>query len=269
MKLLITGSSGFIGTHTMESLKDNHTVIGYDRNVGRDILDTSTLHEHMKDIDVVIHLAALVNQAESWNKPQDYLITNGIGTFNVIQAAVAHQVKRVIFLSSAAVYAEKLTPYGLSKKFGEEACAMFQNDIEIVILRPFNIYGRGQNVMNNYAIHNFIQDIQEKGTVTLYGDGTQTREFLYIDDFVTVLSHALTAPLPHGPLDVGTGNPITINDLAKLIGKLLQKPFTINYLPKRQEPHASKADITRIQAWGISVTSFLPLEQGLQKLINI
>lgn len=267
MKILITGSSGFIGSHLIKRLSPIYEVRTFDIKDNKDILDKVALSENMKKVNIVIHLAALVKQAESWKKTDSYLITNGVGTFNVLQAAEKNKVSRVILLSSAAVYAKPLTPYGLSKRFAEEACHMF-NKLETVILRPFNAYGKSQNLTYNYAIHNFIRDIKNKGIVNIYGDGNQTRDFIFIDDLVTVIEHFLTNSPPKNPLDVGTGKEITINDLAICIGKILKKDFRINYLRERKEPYYSKANISLLKKSGIKIDHFRNIEEGIRILIN-
>lgn len=267
MKILITGSSGFIGSHLIKRLNPIHEISTYDIKDNKDILDKDALSENMKKVNIVIHLAALVKQAESWKKTDSYLITNGLGTFKVLEAAEKNKVSRVILLSSAAVYAKPLTPYGLSKRFAEEACYMYDK-LETVILRPFNAYGKSQNLTYNYAIHNFIRDIKNKGIVNIYGDGNQTRDFIFIDDLVTVIEHFLTSTPPKNPLDVGTGNEITINELAICIGKILKKDFKINYLRERKEPYYSKANISLLKKSGIKIDKFRNIEEGLRIIMN-
>ena len=267
MKILITGSSGFIGSHLIKRLNPIHEISTYDIKDNKDILDKDALSENMKKVNIVIHLAALVKQAESWKKTDSYLITNGLGTFKVLEAAEKNKVNRVILLSSAAIYAKPLTPYGLSKRFAEEACQMY-NNLETVILRPFNAYGKSQNLTYNYAIHNFIRDIKNKGIVNIYGDGNQTRDFIFIDDLVTVIEHFLTSTPPKNPLDVGTGKEITINDLAICVGKILKKDFKINYLRERKEPYYSKANVSLLKKSGINIDKFRNIEEGLRIIMN-
>ncbi len=266
MKILLTGSSGFIGTHITKQFSKKHTIIPYDKRNGQDILDQKKLEQHMKGVDLVIHLAALLNQAESWDKSEAYFTTNVFGTYTVLTAAKNMQVKRVIYLSSAAVYANTLTPYGLSKKLGEELCRMFRDSMDITILRPFNLYGPGQNDAYNYVIHTFVKQLKKNEPIVIFGDGKQSRDFLFIDDFISLLEKIIVLPPVAGPIDIGTGKEITIRSLAQLLGEILDKKVTITSLPKRVEPYRSQANIKQLQKLGIT-PSFISLEDGLRKLL--
>jgi len=268
MKILITGSSGFVGSHLLKNFKKDHEVIGYDLKERQDILDIKKLSKYTKGVDVVVHLAALVSGPESWEKPHEYFTTNGIGTLNVIKNSIKSGVKRVIFASSAAVYGGPLTPYGASKKWAEILSEVYGQDLEIVVLRPFNIFGEGQNPAYGYAIHNFIKGIRDKGEVFIYGDGLQTRDFIFIDDVVDVLRHFISSKLSKGPIDVGTGKSVKIKDLAETLGRIMKKDFKITFLPPKKEPYESSADTTGLKKSGLNPENFIPLEEGLIKLLG-
>ncbi len=268
MKILITGSSGFIGKNIIKRLMHKHTIISFDITEGRDILNKKTLNKYMQNIDIVIHLAALLNQAESWKKPDAYLKTNVYGTYNVLTSASDNNVKRVINLSSAAVYASPQTPYGLSKKLAENVCKNFKKKLEVITFRPFNVYGENQNPSYNYVLHSFIGKLKHNQPVTIYGNGKQTRDFLYIDDLIDVVETTLSSPVIYSPIDIGTGYEITMNDLALLVAKLLRKKLGICYLPKRKEPFKSKANTSKLLKMGVSPKKFLSIEEGLKILIT-
>lgn len=269
MKIIITGSSGFVGTHLSKKLAKKHSVISYDLKTGQNILDKKTLDKYMKGIDLVFHLAALINQSESWEKPEEYYITNVIGSRNVLASAVKHRVKRLIYLSSAAIYSEKPTPYGISKINAEEICNKFREKIDILILRPFNLYGPGQNPAYGYAIHRFVKQIKAGRHLSIFGDGKQTRDFLYIDDFIDILEGMITIPGHSSPIDIGTGKETRIKDLARLLGKILGKDVVLKFLPPRQEPYRSKADVKQLEKIGIDTSRFTSLEDGLRKTLNL
>ena len=95
MKILITGSKGFVGSHLTTRLKKNNEIVGYDLKEGRDVLNEDLLDKYLKGVDVVIHLAAFVDGNESWKKPETYLINNGLGTYKVIKCAIKNKVKRI------------------------------------------------------------------------------------------------------------------------------------------------------------------------------
>jgi UDP-glucose 4-epimerase len=103
MKILVTGSSGFVGTHLVKKLSVEHEVIGYDLKNGQDILDETLLSEKLKNIDVVFHLAAFISAEESWRKPREYFNNNSLGTLSVIKNSIDAGVKQFVYFSSAAV----------------------------------------------------------------------------------------------------------------------------------------------------------------------
>jgi UDP-glucose 4-epimerase len=268
MKILITGSRGFVGTHLVKRLQKKHEIVSYDLKDGEDVADKIKLSKKMKGCDVAIHLAALVSVSESWEKPYDYLHNNGIGTFNLINEAINAGVKRVIYFSSAAVYGNPLTPYAASKLWGENICEVYKNTTEILTLRPFNIYGPGQNLSYGYVIHNFIEGIKKEGKITIYGNGYQTRDFISIDDVCDVVEKMLTQKIPNEPVDLGTGIETKIIDLAGMVGKILNKDFEVKYLKKRNEPYDSVADTNKLSLLGFEVSNFKKLEIGLKNLIS-
>ena len=190
MKVLITGSSGFVGGHLVSLVGGSHTVVPFDLKEGLDVRKSEMLNNKTKSIDAIVHLAALVVGPESWNKPWDYLETNGVGTFNVITSAIKNKVKRVIIVSSAAIYGAPLNPYGASKLWAEAVTQTYKDQIETFVVRPFNIYGSGQNPAYGYAIHNFARAIKETGVVDIFGDGEQTRDFISVGDVCKTRSGA-------------------------------------------------------------------------------
>lgn len=268
-KILVTGSSGFVGSHLIKNLRDKYEVVEYDIKEGRDILNEKLLHKLVKGADAVVHLAALVSGPDSWERPGEYFRTNGLGTLNVFLAAIKSGTGRIIHTSSAAIYGNPLTPYGASKQSGESVAEVYKGQIETVVLRPSNIYGPDQNPAYGYAIHNFITGIKGRGEVEIFGDGKQTRDFINIEDVIDVIRHFLISPVPEKPVDVGTGKEIEIKELAVIIGKLLKKNFKVKYLPARKELYKSRADTSVLEECGINPKNFHSLEDGLKKLFKI
>lgn len=234
MKILITGSKGFVGTHLCNLLSKKHDVIKYDIKDGQDIFDLKLLNKKMHRVDIVVHLAAYVSGNESWERPVDYFTNNGIGTFNVINAAINNDVKRVILFSSAAVYGNPLTPYGASKLFAEDVAKLYKDKIDTIILRPFNIYGKGQNSAYDYVIHNFFKGIKNDSEIEIYGDGRQTRDFVFIGDVIDVVEKMLVAKVPDKSIDLGTGKEVEIVELAKMIGNVVNKSYKVKFLKRRR-----------------------------------
>ena len=267
MKILITGSKGFVGTHLTRRLKEKHEVVSYDLKEGRDIFNQKLLDKYFKGVDVVIHLAAFVSGIESWDKPEAYLLNNGIGTLKVIKSAIADGVRKIIIFSSAAVYGDPLTPYGASKILAETIAKSYKDQIEVIIVRPFNIYGNGQNLAYGYVIHNFADGIKNKGQIEIYGTGNQTRDFIFIDDVINVVEKMIKGKSPSKPVDLGTGRDIKITNLAKIIAKILNKDYQINYLKPRKELLKSVADTRVLKSLGIDSSNFIDLEKGLRKIL--
>jgi len=219
MKLLITGGAGFIGSHMAENFSnkgwevvvlDNFTT-GKRENLSHisqnlkivegDIRDTSIVNEAMAGCDAVIHLAALASVPASFKNPVETYEVNFMGTQNVLEAALQHKVKKVTFASSSAVYGDTeilpiteenpdnpLSPYGLSKLLGEKLCRFYNTafGLPVVIFRFFNVYGPRQNPFSEYSavIPKFLSIIKDGGTPVIFGDGEQTRDFIYISDLV-------------------------------------------------------------------------------------
>lgn len=268
MKILITGSKGFVGTHLTNRLKNNNEVVGFDLVDKKDVLDEKLLDNYLKGVDIVIHLAAFVDGNESWKKAETYLVNNGLGTYKVIKSAIKNKVKRIILFSSAAVYGIPLTPYGASKMWAEAAVRSYSDQIETVIVRPFNIYGKGQNPVYGYVINNFTKGIKKNGKVNIYGNGNQTRDFIFIEDVVNVIEKLLKSKVISDPIDLGTGKETKISDLSKTIGKVLQKKYKINYLKERKEPLKSRANIIMLKEMGLKPEKFTKIEDGLKLLIK-
>lgn len=267
MKILITGSSGFVGKHLVKKLRKKYNVVGYDLKIGRDIFNEKLLNKCLNKVDVIIHLAAFVSGIESWEKPEKYLLNNGIGTYRVIKGAINNKVKKIIIFSSAAVYGEPLTPYGASKVFAETIAKSYKDKIEIVIIRPFNIYGLGQNPAYGYVINNFSKGISEKGQIKIFGTGNQTRDFIYIDDVVRTVEKLIKIKSLNNAIDLGTGNSIKIINLAKLIGKILNVKYDTIYSEARSELFSSQANTNGLQEIEIDVSKFINLEDGLKNTL--
>lgn len=266
LKILITGGAGFIGKYLVENLAKNHAVLVYDdlSNCTQsdvdyvvskgamfskgNILDYEKLSEFGRGVDTVIHLAAKSDVSESVIHPE---ITNDVnvrGTQNVLQCCVENKIKKIIFASSAAIYgdckenpiseksiADPLSPYGKSKLDAEKIIAdvCVQNKINYVILRMFNVYGKGQN--ENYAgvITKFLKEIEEKNQMTIYGDGKQTRDFISILDIVDAFDCAIKSQ-QNGMYNIGSGKATSINDLARKIKLNSDKDIKIQYREKQQ-----------------------------------
>jgi UDP-glucose 4-epimerase len=176
-------------------------------------------------------------------------------------------IKRFVYAGSAASYDPLSSPYAMSKLLAEEVLKRAR--IEVVLLRFFNIYGKGQNPSYSGVIPKFIDDIKYGNPVTIYGDGKQTRDFIYIDDVCEAITCAMDyddVPLKT-VIDVGLGTAITINYLSGKIGGALFKSVNVEYAPEREEVRHSVADTTLCRG----SLKFIPkfdLDRGLMEMLD-
>ncbi len=266
MKILITGSSGFVGKHLVKLLSEKHSIVKYDLVNGLNILDEEKLYSKMKGVETVINLAAFISAPESWDKPNEYFINNSVGALTVVRTAIKAGVKNMIHFSSAAVKARPLTPYGLSKKMSEEMLSLYKDQINITVVRPENIYGNGQKSSYGYVIHSFISAVNNNLPIKIYGDGKQVRDFVYVDDVVSTVEKIVDKNLYGKTVSIGLGQGISVIELAKLISKLYDKKLNIEFLDKRVEPRKSIADTTTLKEIGIDAKKFVSLKEGIMKL---
>jgi len=354
MPLLITGGAGFIGSHMAENfvnkgwevvVLDNFLtgkrenlshISGKLKIVEGDIRNASIVNEVMEGCDAVIHLAALASVPASFNDPVGTYEVNFMGTQNVLEAAHQNKVKRVTFASSSAVYGDTqtfpiteenpdnpLSPYGVSKLLGEKLCRFYNTafGLSVVIFRFFNVYGPRQNPFSEYSavIPKFLSIIKDGGTPTIFGDGEQTRDFIYISDLVHAhelalevteskrdevtksqnygvtesqshrvtesqdllrdfetnpkgvtsrLRDSVTFPVSASPLNLGSGEKTSLNDLIKIISRKLGTTVTPKYDPPRSgDILHSYCEISRIN----DILTFKPqisMEKGIDKMLK-
>lgn len=277
MRILVTGGAGFIGRHLVESFLSEHEITIYDNLsnssksdiahlldkvnfVKGDILDYKTLLKSSKGVDVVIHLAAKIDVEDSINHPEQTMNVNVNGTQNVLQCCVKNKINKIIFASSAAVYGDNdemiteksqtnpISPYGNSKLLAENKIRSFaqKNNLDAIILRIFNIYGKGQTEQYAGVITKFAKNIAQNIPLEIFGDGKQTRDFIFINDVIESFHHSLDNI--HGKnstYNIGTSKATSITELADMMIKNSGKKLEINYVDaKTQDIKHSVADVT-------------------------
>ena len=296
---VITGGLGFIGGHIAESLAhdtvhilDKDSCSDQDSQVTRaDIRDESAVDETVAGADVVFHEAALVSVGESIEKPALSHATNATGTLTVLEAARKQGQRqtddqgqpRVVFASSAAVYGhpeytpvdedhpkEPTSPYGIDKLTADHYCRRYHDlyDVETVSLRYFNVYGPGQSGDYAGVITTFIEQALDGGPITVHGDGSQTRDFVFIDDVVQANRLAATTENVGTAYNVGTGESITIRQLAELIQDVTDTSADIVHTDAREgDITQSKADVSRARdELGFEPT--VSLRDGLEETVG-
>lgn len=302
MRVLITGGAGFLGAALAHRLVwEGHRVqVLDDLSAGDparlprevhftrgDVRDVPRLWTLLRDVECVYHLAARVFVAESVLYPREYNDVNVGGTVSVMEAMRDAGVKRVVFTSSGAVYGHQAhqpvheelepdpdSPYAVSKLAAEYYVRTIGRlwGIETVILRVFNAYGPGQfaPVYRAPVIPALMKQVLGGGSVVIFGDGSQTRDFVYLDDVVDALAAAATAEsVDRAIVNVGSGQETSINDLAQRIGAVMGRP--VRPLYSQAEGGGVPrlvADLTLAQ----EMLGFRPqigLEEGLRRLLAL
>ena len=271
MKILITGGAGFIGANLASHLlAKGHQVTALDHSaahaqrlpkgcafIGADITDKGAVLSAVQGHDAIVHLAAMVSVPETITQPERAEQVNVIGSINILTAAKEAKVKKVVLASSAAVYGlepatptketerpRPMSPYAISKLAMEDYATLFASQgLPTVCLRFFNVYGPGQDPASQYAaaIPAFISRARADKRITVYGDGEQTRDFIYVVDVCRAIELALSKGA--GTINVATGRSVTINDLAKNIILLTKSKSEVVHATARPgDPRTSLAD---------------------------
>ncbi len=285
MKILVTGGAGFIGSNIIEELlKRNFSVRVLDNiSTGKrenlkdfvndieiiegDIRSYHVVNRAMKNIEVVLHQAALPSVPRSIYDPITTNEVNVGGTLNVLYAAKENKVRRVVFASSSSVYGDNpelpkhegmipnpLSPYAVSKLAGEKYCQVFSKlyGLETVIFRYFNVFGPRQDPDSQYSavIPKFIKAMLNNERPIIYGDGTQSRDFTYVANVVEANILAATNPIDSGlVMNCACNGNISLNKLVGELNKLLGKNLEPIYdKPRPGDIKHSYADISLISA---------------------
>lgn len=261
MKILLTGSHGFIGSHFRE-YADDFEFSNWDHKIDKPISEIESYD--FWGIDAVVHLAAYISVPHSYKNPLSYIHNNAYLTADLVNKAAKQGVKKFIFASSSSVYADPLSPYGASKLAAEKFLSVYKNDIDLVMLRFFNVYGEGQNREYSGVITQFMDALKKDLPLQIYGDGNQTRDFTYVRDIARILKNACETDSKYPePLDIGKGESHSINQLAEYMGTIWGKTPKIEYLPERQEIKHSAAQKGGAKDLLINFTS---LKEGLKDL---
>ncbi len=303
-KYLVTGGAGFIGSHIATRLvNDGHDVrvidnlsTGSIQNlkhiedrvefVEGDLSDYDAVQKAVEDIDIVFHQAALASVPRSVESPLDTHHACVTGTANLLDSSRKSNVKRVVYAASSSAYGnqpqmpkhegqlpEVLSPYAAMKLAAELYCESFAAtyDLETVRLRYFNVFGPRQDPDSPYSavIPLFVSALMNGKQPKIFGDGTQSRDFTYIDNVVEANILAANAQGVSGKVfNVACGGSLSVNDLLKEICNLLDKPFDPSYEPPRTgDVLHSWADISAAQK-ELGYSTKVSLEEGLKKTVE-
>ena len=297
MRVLITGGAGFIGSHIAEYFNGKAEIrifdnlrTGYKHNldgldvefIEGDICDRAAVKAAMQGVDYVFHLAAMVSVPESMFKPGECVDINVHGLLNVLEEAAAAGVKKLCFSTSAAIYGdnpvvpkletmipEPKSPYAITKLDGEYYCNMFTREgkLQTACLRYFNVFGPRQDPKSAYAaaIPIFTAKAVANEDITIYGDGEQTRDFIYVKDIVEANVFMAMNDFT-GVYNIAYGKKITINDLVKEIVKVTNSKSKVIHLDERPgDVKHSMAGVDKLAS-----TGFKPkhtFAEGMEKTI--
>jgi UDP-glucose 4-epimerase len=300
VKVLVTGGGGFIGSNLVRALLgrgddvrvlDNFStglrtnLEGLDVEIVEgELRSYERVHNAVRGTEIVFHLGALGSVPRSVQDPLTSGAVNVEGTLNVMLAARDEGIRRVVFASSSSIYGDQaelplreamapdpISPYGVAKLAAERYCVSFSrvyHSFETVVLRYFNVFGPRQNPGSQYAavVPLFITAIAAGEPVTIFDDGEQSRDFTYVDNVVAANLLAADADGASGRIfNVSAGAPVTVNELAETIGRLLDKPVERRYLPARAgDLRNSWADVSESRrVLGFEPT--IPLHEGLRR----
>ena len=304
-RVLVTGGAGFIGSNLVDALlaKGYAVRILDDLSTGKrtnlpldnpkveliegDVANAALVHEVMIGCSAVVHLAAVASVQASVDDPVRTHQSNFIGTLNVCEAMRQTGVKRVVFASSAAVYGNNgegesisedtpkapLTPYASDKLASEYYLDFFrrQHGLEPVIFRFFNIFGPRQDPSSPYSgVISIFSERAVKGLpITIFGDGEQTRDFLYVGDLVNILMQAIEATgLEEGAVNVGLNKATTLNQMLQALGDVVGELPPISYGPARSgDIRHSRADNSRLLQ-RFTLGNITPMKEGLALLLG-
>ncbi len=305
MHFIVTGGAGFIGSHVTEQLlSESHRVTVID-NLATGSLENLPEHPNLtllqknvltcqpKDftapIDGIAHLAATPSVTESWLQPVKAHHNNLSATLAVIQLCLALNIPRLVFASSAAVYGEQIqlpiseeqpthpiSPYGLQKLVSEQYANLFAGRLGLssIFLRLFNVFGPRQVPNSPYSgvISIFVASMQQGLPITIYGDGTQTRDFIFVKDVAIALTKALTASLAPGSCltcNIGTGQTTSLLQLVNILKTCFpQWNSEVNFTSSRPgDIKHSQSDISKASSL-LGFTPQWPVESGIRLLVE-
>ncbi len=297
MKIIITGGAGFIGSHLAENLiKKKHEVIIIDNlSTGRlenikkikkklkfinaDISKNGSWNKYFKNTKVVFHLAALADIVPSIKDPKKYFQSNVVGTENIASVAIKYKVKKIIYSASSSCYGvpnkyptsetesiKPQYPYAMTKNLGEQILMHYAKiyGIQVTSMRLFNVYGTKSRTSGTYGamFGVFLAQKLKKKPLTVVGDGTQKRDFTYISDIIDAFIKCMNIKKNFQIFNVGTGKPISVNNVVKLLGCKSVK------IPKRpgepKETNANIKKITKALNWRPKVS----INLGIKKLLK-
>ncbi len=302
--VLVTGGAGFIGSHLVETLlaqgeqvrvldnlstgklKNLSGVIDRIEFIEGSLVDAAAVRRAADGVDVIYHLAAIASVPQSMAEPVQTELVNTVGTLNLLQAAQAADARRLVLSSTCAIYGDEPTlpkteamlprpksPYAISKLAAEHYCRVYYDSfgLETVMLRYFNVFGPRQDPSSAYSgvISIFVDRLAAGIAPTIFGDGQQTRDFVFVQDIVQANLLAANTPLAAGcTFNIGTGRQVTVQHLFETLRRIFDCEITPLYAPSRGgdvlHSYADTSLAKTLLGWQAQVT----LEAGLKQLVK-
>lgn len=299
---LVTGGAGFIGSHIVDALVARGDTVRVLDNLATGCLknlagvreqiefiegsiqNKDTVQQAVAGVDFIFHLAAVVSVPQSMEEPEETELVNTIGTLILLQAAREHRTRRLVLSSTCAVYGDEPTlpklepmlpypksPYAVSKLAAEGYCQLFNESfgVETAILRYFNVFGPRQDPSSAYSgvISIFVDRMSQGRVPIIFGDGEQTRDFVFVSDVVQANLLAAETPGAAGQIfNIGKGHQISINHLYKSLARIFEIDSKPNYQPPRSgdivHSYSNPAKAKSVLDWSAKVD----FEEGLQQL---
>jgi UDP-glucose 4-epimerase len=302
MNALVTGCAGFIGSHLVDKLlEQGYEVVGIDcftdyyprkqkeanisnalKNNNFKLIEEDILEmDIFPDVDYVFHLAAQAGVRASWGKSFEIYTRDNIEvTQKLLEFYKDMQIKKFVYASSSSVYGDAelpmkeesllkpVSPYGVTKLAGENLCYLYWKNygVPTVSLRYFTVYGPRQR--QDMAIHKFVKAILNGEEIPVFGDGTQTRDFTFVDDVVEANILAAKSDSIGEVFNIGGGSRISVNDLIKEIEKIVANKARVEYIEKQKgDVQDTWADICKAEAM-IKWKPKVKIEEGLKRFVR-
>ena len=295
MNILVTGGSGFIGRNIVKILKEQGNNVGTldvkekdsnaDYHIMSDVRNPNTVLKALEGIDYVFHMAAVTSPPEFENLTGEGYEVNVTGTYNVLAASQAQGVKRVLIASSSSIYGSITKPvseeklpkryenfYPLTKRINEMTSEMFRDyGLEVIALRYFNTYGTGENSKGAYSsvIWKFIEDIRNGKRPVIYGDGKQSRDFIYVKDTAIATVLAMKNGKPWEAYNVGTGLSANFNTIFNVIKTEMKFEGEAEYVsnPLKSYQNFTQADMTKTKA-DLNFSPSYDIRKGVKEILE-
>ena len=291
-KILITGIYGFLGKHLAIKLHDNNEIIGINlpnksKNLQKeldnitiiegDVSENNTLEKINSDIDLILHFGSPTSVILFKQDPTRHFNNTVNGMKNILEFAKKNSIKKLIYPSSASVYAKNSpphteniipkpsNPYGSAKVECENLAHSYNDTVNSIGLRIFAVYGPGEETKQNLSsvINLFLGDVKNSRKPVIFGDGTQTRDFIYVDDAISAIINSTELP-QQGIINVGSGISTSFNLVIEKIGNIVEKKINPVYIKKESNYVEKLQADTKLMENTVKINP-LSIEIGISK----